>query len=235
MFDRYYSEESVRLPDAFWCYDPLTDEPAESALPAREKGYLTFGCLNNFCKVTDDVLRLWARILRAVERSRLLLLAAEGLHRQRIIDLLGREGVAPERITFSPHLSRPDYLRLYHQIDLGLDTFPYNGQTTTLDAIWLGVPVVTIIGQTSAARAGASLLWNLGTPELVAESPDQFVSIAVELANDLERLSRYRTSLCQQLKKSPLMDAPRFAGNVEAAYRTMWKRWCAAHDANESR
>jgi predicted O-linked N-acetylglucosamine transferase (SPINDLY family) len=227
MFDRYYSEESIRLPDSFWCYDPLTSEPSVNPPPAPNTGYVTFGCLNNFAKVTDDVLRLWAGVLRAVDRSRLILIAGEGSHRDRTIDFLAREGIAPDRLTFQPFLPRPDYLRLHHHIDIALDTFPYNGQTTTLDAVWMGVPVITIVGNTSAARAGASLLWNLGTPELVADSPDQFVSIAVALAQDWKRLGDYRASLRERLQKSSLMDAPLFAKNVEAAYRTMWQRWCA--------
>jgi predicted O-linked N-acetylglucosamine transferase (SPINDLY family) len=227
MFDRFYSEESIRLPRSFWCYDPLTSEPRVNALPALDNDYVTFGCLNSFGKVSEEVLRLWARVMRGVDRSRLIILAGEGSHRARTINFLGREGIAPERITFQSFLPRPDYLQLYHDIDIGLDTFPYNGQTTTLDAIWMGVPVVTIIGNTSAAaRAGASLLWNLGTPELVADSPDQFVSIAVELAKNRKRLGEYRASLRERLERSPLMDAPKFARDVEAAYRAMWQRWC---------
>src|SRR5204863_2097596 len=165
---------------------------------------------------------------RAVDCSKLILLTGEGSHRQRTLEFLETEGIAAERVVFQGFLPRPDYLKLYHHIDIGLDTFPYNGQTTTLDAVWMGVPVVTIIGQTATARAGASLLRNLGTPELVAGSPDQFVSIAVELANDARRLSELRASLRQRLEKSPLMDAPRFAGSVEAAYRSLWQRWSAA-------
>jgi len=180
-------------------------------------------------------LRLWARVLRAVDCSKLILLTGEGSHRQRTLEFLETEGIAAERVVFQGFLPRPDYLKLYHHIDIGLDTFPYNGQTTTLDAVWMGVPVVTILGQTTAtARAGASLLHNLGTPELVADSPNQFVSIAVELANDLPRLSELRASLRQRLKQSPLMDAPRFAGSVEAAYRSMWQRWCAPRGRSTS-
>jgi predicted O-linked N-acetylglucosamine transferase (SPINDLY family) len=226
LHDRYYSEESVRLADAFWCYDPLADEPAVNALPALEKGYITFGCLNNFCKVNVSVLKLWARVLTAVDRSRLLLLAAEGSHRQHTLDLLEEEGVEPDRVTFFAKLPRPQYLQLHHRIDVGLDTFPYTGQTTSLDAFWLGVPVITIVGQTAVARAGRSLLCNLGLPELVAETPEQFVRIAVELSNDLPRLRDLRATLRDRLRRSPLMDAAGFARNVEAAYREMWRRWC---------
>jgi protein O-GlcNAc transferase len=225
--DRYYSEESVRLPDAFWCYDPLASEPAVSALPALDTGHITFGCLNNFCKVNISVLRLWARVLKAVDRSQLMLLAAEGSHRQHTLDLLEQQGVKSDRVTFVAQRPHPPYLELYHRIDIGLDTFPYNGQTTSLDAFWLGVPVITIVGQTAVARAGLSLLRNLGLPELIAQTPEQFVSIAVGLANDLPRLRDLRATLRDRMQASPLMDAPRFARNVEAAYRTMWRRWCS--------
>ena len=232
LFDGCYAEESVRLPDAFWCYDPAASDPpanelAIGPLPALDKGRITFGCLNNFCKVNGPVLRLWARVLQAVDRSRLLLLAAEGSHRRHTLDLLEQEGVEPDRVTFVGRLPRPQYMELYHGIDIGLDTFPYTGQTTSLDAFWQGVPVVTMVGQTAAARAGLSLLTNLGTPQWVAQTPDQFVSIAVELASDLPRLGELRATLRDRLQRSPLMDAPRFARNVEAAYRMMWKRWCA--------
>ena len=227
LHDHCYSEESVRLPDAFWCYDPLASEPAVSALPALDKGHITFGSLNAFCKVNVLVLRLWARVLKAVDRSQLMLLAAEGSHRQQTLDLLKQEGVEPDRVTFVAQRSRPQYLELYRRIDIGLDTFPYPGQTTSLDAFWLGVPVVTIVGQTAVARAGLSLLRNLGLPELAAQTPEQYVRIAVELAGDLPRLRDLRATLRDRLQSSPLMNAPRFARNVEAAYRNMWQRWCA--------
>jgi predicted O-linked N-acetylglucosamine transferase (SPINDLY family) len=226
LHDHDYSEESVRLPDTFWCYDPLASEPAVNALPALENGYITFGCLNNFCKVNVSVLKLWAQVLKAVDGSRLMLLAAEGSHRQHTLDLLEQEGVKPDRVTFVARRPRQQYLELYHRIDIGLDTFPYNGHTTSFDAFWLGVPVITIVGQTAVARGGLSLLRNLGLPELIAEKPEQFVSIAVELTNDLPRLRDLRATLRDRMHASPLMDAPRFARNIEAAYREMWRRWC---------
>src|SRR5205807_6175514 len=121
-----------------------------------------------------------------------------------------------------------EYLALHHRIDLGLDTFPYNGQTTTLDAAWMGVPVVTLVGQTAVGRSGASLLRNLGLPELIARTPDQFVECAANLATDLPRLAQLRASLRERLHSSPLMDAPRFARNVESVYRRIWQQWCAS-------
>ncbi|HWY85349.1 MAG TPA: tetratricopeptide repeat protein, partial [Gemmataceae bacterium] len=159
---RLQPEESIRLADAFWCYDPLSSEPAVSALPALHEGYIMFGCLNNFCKVNDAVLKLWAQVLKAVDPSRLMLLGAEGPHHNHTLGLLEQEGVKPERVIFSSRLPRPRYLELYHRIDIGLDTFPYTGQTTSLNAFWMGAPVITIVGQTAVARAGLSLLGNLG-------------------------------------------------------------------------
>jgi predicted O-linked N-acetylglucosamine transferase (SPINDLY family) len=123
-------------------------------------------------------------------------------------------------------LPRSEYLKLYHRVDIGLDTFPYTGQTTSLDAYWLGVPVVSMTGKTAASRAGASLLLTLGLPELIAHAPEQFVQIAAELARNLPRLSHLRATLRRRLQGSPLMNAPRFAQHVEAAYRAMWHRWC---------
>src|SRR5204863_1082529 len=117
---RYYSERSIRLPDCFWCYDPLTDEPVVNSLPARNNGYVTFGCLNNFCKVNAAVLKLWARVLNAVERSRLLLLAPEGSARQQVLQVLGPVGISTDRITFVARQPRLNYLELYNQIDIGL-------------------------------------------------------------------------------------------------------------------
>jgi predicted O-linked N-acetylglucosamine transferase (SPINDLY family) len=228
LFDRYYTEESVRLPDSFWCYDPLASEPAVHSLPALERGYVTFGNLNNFCKVNDDVLRLWARVMRAVDRSRLIVLTGEGSHRKRTLEFFEKEGVASERISFHRLMPRPKYLELYHKIDIGIDTFPYNGHTTSLDSYWMGVPVVTLVGKTVVGRAGLSQLHNLGLPELIAHTPEQFIEISVRLANDLQLLGQLRATLRERLEKSPLMDAPRFAKNVEAAYREMWQRWCAA-------
>jgi predicted O-linked N-acetylglucosamine transferase (SPINDLY family) len=225
--DRQYSEESIRLPDSFWCYDPLDGEPAVNALPAAEKGYISFGCLNNFCKINPVVLKLWARVLTAVERSRLMILAGEGMHRQHTLDFLAEEGIVGDRVTFVANQPRQQYLRYYHDIDIGLDTVPYNGHTTSLDSLWMGVPVVTLVGSTVVGRAGLCQLMNLGLPELVASGPGQYVHVAAELAQDLPRLTELRATLRERMRSSPLMDAPRFARNIESAYREMWRRWCA--------
>jgi predicted O-linked N-acetylglucosamine transferase (SPINDLY family) len=229
MDESIYSEKTIRLPNSFWCYDPLEcrDIPINQS-PSAGSGFLTFGCLNNFCKVNDLAVSLWRQALQRVEESRLLLLAPQGSHRQWLLERLAREGIDSSRIEFAAPRPRREYLRLYHRIDLCLDTFPYNGHTTSLDSFWMGVPVVTLVGQTAVSRAGWCQLSNLGLEELAAQTPEQFVDIAVELAKDLPRLQVLRSTLRQRMERSPLMDAPRFARNIEAAYRQMWRTWCAA-------
>ena len=227
MDESIYTEQTLRLPESFWCYDPLDGrEISCNALPALANGYVTFGCLNNFSKVNEAVLRLWAKVLRAVPSSRLLLLTPEGAARSQVLKLLERETIDPQRLEFVTIQPRPQYLQSYHRMDLGLDTFPCNGHTTSLDSFWMGVPVVTLVGQTAMGRAGSSILANLGLPELAARSEEAYVGIAGTLAADLPHLGRLRATLRQRMEQSPLMDAPRFARNVEAAYRQMWRHWC---------
>jgi predicted O-linked N-acetylglucosamine transferase (SPINDLY family) len=228
MDESVYSERTIRLPDSFWCYDPLeTGGIPVNSLPAQETGVFTFGCLNKFFKLNEDVLALWGRVLREVGNSRLLLLAPPGSHRQRTLDQLRQEGIASDRIEFAPRQPRLQYMKLYHRIDLGLDSFPYNGHTTSLDSFWMGVPVVTLVGQTVVGRAGVSQLTNLGLAELAAQTAEQYVQIASGLAGDVPRLAELRRTLRGRMEGSALMDAGRFARNVEAAYRQMWRNWCA--------
>jgi predicted O-linked N-acetylglucosamine transferase (SPINDLY family) len=219
--------ERVHLIDSFWCYAPSGDEPGVNALPASNSRRITFGCLNNFCKVNEPLLKLWARVLGAVPRSRILIMSSPGSHRQRTVDLLAGEGMEAERIEFVEPRPRREYLGLYQQLDIVLDTFPYNGHTTSLDALWMGVPVVSLAGQQPVSRAGLSQLSNLGLPELVAFNEEDYVKIATQLANDLPRLAELRSTLRRRMESSVLMDAPRFARQIEAAYRAMWREWCA--------
>jgi predicted O-linked N-acetylglucosamine transferase (SPINDLY family) len=155
-----------------------------------------------------------------------MILAAEGTHRQQTLDVMAKAGVAGDRVTFVASQPRQKYLKNYHDIDIGLDTVPYNGHSTSLDSFWMGVPVVTLAGPTVTGRAGVSQLMNLGLPELIAQNAEQYIQIATELARDLPRLSALRTSLRERMQASALMDAPRFARNIEIAYREMWRRWC---------
>jgi predicted O-linked N-acetylglucosamine transferase (SPINDLY family) len=194
--------------------------------PAAGNGYITFGSLNNFCKVNEPLLKLWARVLGAVPDSRLIMLSGLGSHRQRTVECLGGHGIAPERVEFVGRSPRKEYLETYRRLDIVLDTFPYNGHTTSMDALWMGVPVVSLAGEQPVSRAGLSQLSNLGLAEVVARSADEYVEITARLANDLPHLAELRRTLRARIEASVLMDAPRFARNIEAAYRAMWRRWC---------
>ena len=152
-----------------------------------------------------------------------LVAGPRGPVRDRVLARLHQEGIAGARVVFADKRPRPEYLKLYHQIDLGLDPLPYNGHTTSLDAFWMGVPTLTLLGKTVVGRAGWSQLCNLGLKELAAETPEQFVAIAAQLAGDLPRLQELRGTLRERMLRSPLMDARRFARNVELAYRQIWR------------
>jgi protein O-GlcNAc transferase len=218
-------EEPVRLADCWCCYDPIGESPEINALPALSAGGVTFGSLNNFAKVHEGVLALWARVLEAVKGSRLLMFCPEGRTRERVRAFFGLRGIATERLELAAFLPRREYLKLYQRIDIGLDPFPCNGMTTTCDALWMGAPVLTLQGRMPVSRAGLSLLSSVGLGNLAADSEDDYVRMAVELAGNLPRLADLRATLRARMQASPLMDAPRFARNVEAAYQSMWERW----------
>jgi predicted O-linked N-acetylglucosamine transferase (SPINDLY family) len=218
-------EEAIKLPACFWCYDPLTTEPAVNELPALKSGRITFGCLNSFAKVNDRVLELWMRVLKATP-GQLLLLAPAGSSRKRIYEICDRAGVNANRIEFVDRCGRAEYLKLYNQIDLGLDTFPYNGHTTSLDSLWMGVPMITMIGKTLVGRAAWSQLSNLDLKGFAARSEDEYVRLATILSGNLERLAEIRSGLRAKMQNSPLMNAAAFARGVETAYRDLWRRWC---------
>jgi predicted O-linked N-acetylglucosamine transferase (SPINDLY family) len=227
--DHLYTERSIRLADSFWCYDPESAAESHAAgqplnRPSRSASDVVFGSLNHFAKVNRPVLELWARVMVAVPNSRLTLAAPEGIARQHVLQVLGQPGIDAGRVDFvTPGQSLGQYLDRYLGIDIGLDTFPYNGHTTTLDALWMGVPVVTLVGRTVVGRAGLSQLTNLGLAELIATSPDRYVEIAVDLAHDSARLGALRENLRSTMRSSPLTDAARFARSIEAAYRQMWQ------------
>ena len=223
--DELYAETSVWLPRTYWCYAAPTEAPAVGPLPALAAGRITFGCLNNYAKVNGPTLQLWARLLFAVPASRLILYSPNGNHRDAARQSFAQQGIDPRRIELVARLPMADYLAHYNQIDFALDTHPYGGGTTTCDGLWMAVPVVTLAGRAAASRAGLSILANVGLSELVARTPDEYVRIAVDLAGDLSRLTALRATLRPRMQASPLMDAPRFARDFEAALRGMWQTW----------
>ena len=224
--DDDYTERLIRLPHGFWCYPPPHDSPAVGGLPALRNGFVTFGCLNQLAKVSRPALQLWVKILRLLPGARLVLHSAPGSHQDAIRAPFRDAGVDPDRVAFAAKLSFRPYFALYNELDLALDPFPYNGGTTTMDALWMGVPVVTLAGRTAVGRGGVSVLSNIGLPELIAQTPEQYVAIAVELAKDLARLSELRAGLRQRMQVSPLTDGKQYAADVEAALRRMWQTWC---------
>ncbi len=229
-FDAHYSERTLRLPDSFWCYDPLSSEPQVGALPAQGRGFLTFGCLNNPCKLTDTTLRLWGAVMRELPGARLLLMARAGRQREVLLQRLAVHGIGAPRVSFVPFRPRAEYLRTYHEIDIGLDTLPYNGHTTSLDSLWMGVPVVSRVGETCVGRGGLSQLFQVDLLALAADSDAGFTAAALALAQDLPHLAALRAKLRGRLSDSPLTDATRFARNLEAAYRQLWRDYCEKPD-----
>jgi predicted O-linked N-acetylglucosamine transferase (SPINDLY family) len=230
--DGHGVETLLRLPDTFLCYQPPAEAPAIVPAPNTTSGTFTFGSFNNIPKMTREVVATWARILRDTPGSRLILKSRsfiEDSTRGRVAGEFGDEGIEGNRLELIGWLNKPgDHLRLYERIDLGLDPFPYNGTTTTCEALWMGVPVLTLAGERHAARVGASLLGGLGLDEYVTHSVDAYVARAVELARAPAPLNALRGELRARMAGSALCDGPRFARALEDAYRQMWQRWCAS-------
>ncbi|MBV9124238.1 MAG: tetratricopeptide repeat protein, partial [Planctomycetes bacterium] len=210
MTEAHYTETLVRLPDHFWCYTPSTDQEV-GPLPAEKAGHVTFGSFNNPAKLSEPALALWARVLQAVPGSHLHLLTGTGQGaNRRVLDMLTRNGVEGERITLLGKQHGDDYWALYREVDVCLDPFPYAGCNTSADSLWMGVPVVTLAGQTGIARQGVSLLGHLGLWDWIAESSDAYVAVAVRLARDPIGLDEMRRSLRERLRRSTLTDPVRF-------------------------
>jgi len=217
-----YSEKTVRL-RSYWCYAPPADAPEVGPAPVKTNGYVTFGCLNNYCKITPDTWAAWIELLRRVPDSRLVVHAHQGSHRERARKRLADAGIDPERLEFVAGLPLAKYLAEYRRIDVGLDPFPYPGGTTTCDALWMGVPVVTLMGRTAISRGGLSVMENLGMGEWIARDAERYVELAVSTARNVETLSAIRAGLRERMRGSVLMDGPAFARDMEAAMRRMWE------------
>ena len=213
--DSFYTEKSIHLPHSFWCYRPIDGVPEVNSSPAISNGFITFGCLNHFGKVTKQARDLWSQVLNAVPNSRLILL---GSPCQKTLD-----GIDPARISFVGLTAPDQHMIRYHQIDIALDPLPYTGHTTTLDALWMGVPVITLSRNTCVSRGSVTALSNLALENLIAFTPDQYVTIATELARDLQRISEIRSQLRKRMRSSPLCDEVVFTRDLENGYRKMVK------------
>jgi predicted O-linked N-acetylglucosamine transferase (SPINDLY family) len=219
--DAFHTEKLVRLPHGFLCYS-MDDLPPVAPPPSATSDSITFGSFNNLAKLSPEVMTLWARILRDTPRSRLLIksqLVATG-------DLIARfasHGIDPQRLlVLAPNASHHEHLAAYAQVDIALDTFPYNGTTTTLDALAMGVPVVTLAGATHASRVGVSILTHAGLTDFIAADGNDYVRIATDLASDRSRLTTLRNTLSQTIARSSLSNPLQLVSELETAYRDMW-------------
>jgi protein O-GlcNAc transferase len=226
--DRYYTETLVRLPRSFFCYRPPDDAPPVGPLPAIEQGFITFGSFNKFVKITRPTIESWLKILSQVPDARLMVLAQRGGHvENRLHVAAAAKGIDPTRIELFDRRGHTDYMKLVARADIALDPFPFNGHTTTCDALWMGVPVVTWAGRAYASRYGSSAHRNVGLNSWIAGSAEQYVEIAVRAAGDRDALALLRSELRQRMADSPLLDFEGFTRNLEGAYRQMWRTWCA--------
>ncbi|MDB9406044.1 FkbM family methyltransferase [Microcystis sp. CS-574] len=224
------SETIWRLPRCYVAYQPSPEALEVNPLPALSSEYITFGCLNNFSKLNPFLLSLWAKILQALPQSRLILKSHyhnldDPEEKQSVELFLQEQGLNLEQVELidSPTLAE-DYFALYHRIDIHLDTFPYNGCTTTCDALWMGVPVLTLAGDRKIQRMGNSLLQAIGLEDWIAHSPEEYVNKAITFAQDLEAIAQLRTSLRERFQKSQLGDVEGLTLALENAYQQMWKK-----------
>jgi predicted O-linked N-acetylglucosamine transferase (SPINDLY family) len=230
--ETWASESLFRLDGGFLCYGGFADLPDPKPPPCLTSGTVTFGSFNNPAKLSTATMDAFARLIAAVPHARLLLKgkpladpATRALYQTRLVE----RGVPAERLELIPALPSPvAHLAAYQLVDVALDPFPYNGTTTTCEALWMGVPVVTLRGDRHAGRVGASLLTQIGLTDLIAGSVDEYTAIAAALARDPARLAALRRSLRPRMLVSPLCDARAFARKMEAAFRMMWQRWCEA-------
>ena len=225
-----FTEQIIRLPHSHLCYAPgaVREMPAPGfEAPCLARGYVTFGSFNNFAKVTDETLLLWRGILDQVRGARLVIKGKicsipSGI--ELVHERLRRLSFDPARVELRPY--SPDYLEQYRDIDIALDAMPYNGGLTTCEALYMGVPVVSIRGRSHGSRFGASILTNAGVRELLAENDINYVRRAVQLGNSPELIGAYHSGLRGNLLKSPLMDAANYMRELESAYRQTWRNFC---------
>ena len=227
LLDALHSEQLLRLPDCQWCYQPPPDCPEVSDPPAERNGFVTFGSFSSLAKIGPKVIELWCRLLELIPSARLLIVGRGlGVLREEYLSRFGSRGIGPGRIDLRDFQSFRNYLALHGSVDVILDTFPYAGGTTTCHSLWMGVPVVSLAGDSAPSRGGVSLLKTVGLDELVADTRQRYLDIACDLASDTGKLAVLRTSMRARMSASPLMDAPRFTHELEQAYRSMWRRWC---------
>ena len=224
--ERFHTETLIRLP-AFAAFAPSDESPLVNELPALTSASFTFASLNIIAKINPGVVAVWGRILSKIPNSRLILgnVADEGA-RQHLIGMFGQNDVSTAQLIFSPRVPLKDFLALHSQIDLALDPFPFNGGTTLLHALWMGVPAVALCGERSVSRFGAADLHFAGLPEFIARTEQEYVEIALAHAADLPRLNQIRRELRDRMTSRPENNPQHITRSVESAYRESWRKWC---------
>lgn len=233
--DDYYAEKIIRMPQCYVPYLPPEVAPSVSPLPALSQGHITFAAFHNPAKLNNQMLALWSKVLNAIPRSRLVLQyrgvqAPDFVTRAQAVFASGE--ISTDRVSFRRAKPQAQFLATYNAIDIALDTFPYSGGVTTCEALWMGVPVVTLTGQTFAGRHTTSYLNTVGLNDLIAETPEQYVSIAVNLAHSIDRLSELRRTMRERMQASPLLDHAGYAQNFLAAMRRVWTDYCLKSDSD---
>jgi predicted O-linked N-acetylglucosamine transferase (SPINDLY family) len=225
--DARHTEKLARLPHSQWCYRPFIAAAAAASPPCLRRGYVTFGSFNQALKLSQASRRLWANLLSGVPGSRLVVLGVPaGRARDELLADMKKNGVDPARMNIVPYVSLEDYFGWYNEVDIALDTTPYSGGTTTLDALWMGVPVLTAPGERPGSRSAASILTTAGMTDWIASSADEYVQRAVQFSRDQTLLGNLRATLRSRLQASPLMDEAGFARDLESLYRQMWRTYC---------
>ncbi len=226
----YTTEKPLRVPHSYFCYTPIEKCPITGDTPALKNGYITFGSFNNYAKVSDTIVDVWAAVLKAIPTSKFLLKNQALKDPDTWQHFKGRmveRGIDPHRLHYSKfEKSTQDHLRVYQKVDIALDSFPYNGATTTFEALWMGVPVVTLVGNAHVSRVGKSILATLGFDNLIANTADEFVTLCQTLAKDVKYIQNFRQTIREKMQKSPVMDAKTFTRELEELYQRAWNNWC---------
>ena len=228
---QYYPEQTINLPGGMVCFAPIADSPLPGALPVLKNGFITFGSFNNSSKISDKVLSMWADVLHRNSKSRFVLKLFHGsddLIRNTYIERFAKKGIDSDRIDVVGYLPYYKHLEVLSQVDMVLDTFPYNGCVSTMESLWMGVPVVTLCGETLVSRVGATILKRIGMDMFVAHNEQEYVDKACAFALQVEHLGMIRGALRKLVLNSPLCDCSRYAVEMQQAFRNMWQQWCAS-------
>jgi len=228
--EKFNSEQLIKMSYSYHCYNPIDKNMINiNELPAIQNNYITFGSLNNFTKLNTKTIKLWSIILNRINDSKIIIKTkslADVETRKFLKNQFEKCRINSTRLILEDSTPAPAYLKTYHRIDIALDTYPYNGGTTTYETLWMSVPVVTLVGETQASRMGLSILSTLGLDKLIAYTPDEYVEICVELASNLDYLKELRQKMRERMLSSPLMNGKIFTHELEEHYRMMWKKWC---------